>query len=128
MAKATAMAGHQVSIMVTRRVVRRVDTGAGVVEAPQSVGGCGRVGLDKPAQQLLAAPGGADLVGGVITGPEFVIAMELAAQETITGGEQHPGVHPHRVDGGLTGPVPLSRDTLGTSGTISLASPHQMVV
>jgi hypothetical protein len=80
------------------------------------------VGLDRAAQQLLAAPGGADLVGGVITGPEFVIAMELAAQETITGGEQHPGVHPHRVDGGLTGPVPLSRDTLGTSGTISLAS------
>jgi hypothetical protein len=48
--------------------------------------------------------------------------MELAAQETIAGREQHPAVHPQRVGSYLTGPVPLSRDPLAASGTISLAS------
>jgi hypothetical protein len=61
------MAG-QVSIVVTGRAVSSCRHGRMCRRSATAGGGCGRVGLDKPAQQLLAAPGGADLVGGVILG------------------------------------------------------------
>jgi hypothetical protein len=82
-----------------------------------------RVGLgEQLAQQLFAAPGGADFVGRIVLGQNAPELDELAARETIAGSEQHVPMCPDRVGLDPAAAMTLAATRWPTSVTISLAS------
>jgi hypothetical protein len=127
---ATWMAGHQVSMVVARPGgFVHVGAGAGVVEAPQPVADALRVGLgEQLAQQLLAAPGGADFVGRIIFGQNAPQPGQLAGRETIAGSEQHVPMCPDRVGLDSAAAMTLAGDALADLGDHLVGQPHQVPV
>jgi len=113
-----SMCGHHVAIVSASRVgLRHVGDQAGVVEPVEPLRGVvAGAGGEQPAQQLLTAPGGTDLVARVVLGQHSAQPGSPGGAEPVAGAQQQPAVRPGGVDLAAAAAQLLAGDPLADLG------------